>query len=118
MAKSVEVYSEEENGKRRSQITIIEKTQSKLNDLIEMFDFHNLDIVRKENEGNLSDMVPKLYLEQAYIIYILMDNARAYRYLKNCSKLFYSNKEYMWYFISEVNQKNIGRIIERDFGEF
>ena len=93
---------------------IDKKTNMKLVELVEKFDFESLKKIREDNEINLNETVPELYLEQAYISYVLFDYVKSYRYLRRCSKLFYSKKQYVWYFISEVNRKNVGRIIEQD----
>lgn len=97
------------------QIEIDTNPATKFSVEVENFDFAELRKLREENEVNLSDITPELYLEQAYISYILFDYAKAYRYLRICSKLFYAKKQYVWYFISEVNRKNVGKIIEQDF---
>ena len=85
-----------------------------IKDAIENFDFDRLIEIRNENEGKLEEYNPKLYLEQAYISYYLLEYEKAYRYLRICSHLFYRKKQYVWYFITEVNRKNIGKIIQRD----
>lgn len=108
------------NGKGKSPTNFdymqIDKTPvMKFSDAVENFDFVELKRLREENEINLSDITPELYLEQAYISYILFDYAKAYRYLRICSKLFYNKKQYVWYFISEVNRKNVGRIVAQDY---
>ena len=97
------------------EITIEHKPIFRFMIAVENFDFKELNAIREENEANLSEQSPELYLEQAYISYILFEYVKAYRYLRVCSKIYYKKKQYVWYFISEVNRKNIGRIIERDF---
>ena len=106
--KDVFIYK---NNKRRS----VNLEQIKIPEMeiaIENFDFSELRKIRERNEANLTDINPKLYLEQAYISYILFDYIKAYRYLRVSSKLFYRKKQYVWYFISEINRKNLGRLIK------
>ena len=111
--------SEKKNAFNRKIVKIEKKAISKLINIIETFDFEKLKNLREENEINLTDNTPELYLEQAYISYVLFEYSRAYRYLRISSNLFYKKKKYVWYFISEVNRKNVGKIIKGDFlGEY
>lgn len=75
------------------------------------FDFVGLRKIQENNELELSDACPELYLQQAYISYHLRDYVKSYNYLKKCSKLFYNCKQYTWYFISEFNRYNLCQLI-------
>lgn len=99
----------------REVVSVTENFTLEIAHAIEQFDFDKLKETRTNNEIKLTEQNPELYLEQAYISYLLHDYAKAYRYLRICSKLFYQKKQYVWYFISEFNRKNIGRLIENDF---
>ena len=112
LVERVELYSESQ-GKtiKRKEIEIEKKPESKIFELIKAFDFDGLRKIRNENELNLSEISPELYLEQAYISYVIFEDVRAYQYLRYATKIFYNQKKYVWYFITEVNRKNIGRLV-------
>lgn len=113
--KTVEIYKKKtKNEWKKKSVTVDVGETSKIVKAIENFDFEELRNIREENEAYLTDMTPKLYLEQAYISYILFEYVKSYRYLRICSQLFYKKKQFVWYFISEVNRYNLGRIIQQD----
>ncbi len=113
--KSVGIYKKKGKGEIQRKIINIEAgKRPEFVNAIENFDFDLLKCIREENEANLTDRTPELYLEQAYISYILFEYVKAYRYLRISSRLFYKKKQFIWYFISEVNRKNMGDIIQKD----
>lgn len=113
--KTVEIYKKKtKKGLQKKSVLVVGEGDSKIVKAIEDFDFEKLRNIREENEAYLTDMMPELYLEQAYISYVLFEYAKAYRYLRICSQLFYKKKQFVWYFISEVNRYNLGRIIQQD----
>lgn len=111
-AETIRVYdwSKEKKITKKS-FSIKKEKNKKLAKAIEEFDFGQLEDIRRENEINLSDVKPELYLEQAYISYVIFDYLQAYRYLRISSRLFYKKRNYVWFFISEVNRKNVGQSI-------
>lgn len=113
--KTVGIYKKKaEGGIWKKKISVEAEQISKIINPIEEFNFEKLKSIRDENETYLTDMTPELYLEQAYISYTLFEYTKAYRYLRICSQLFYKKKQFVWYFISEVNRKNLGKIIQGD----
>ena len=92
------------------EILIDKNVDMRMATMIEKFDFEQLRKVRKENDINLSEMNPELYMEQAYISYTISEYGEAYRYLRIASQLFYKKKKYIWHFIAEVNRKYVGKI--------
>jgi len=80
------------------------------------FDYEKMRQMRDENEINLTEEVPHLYLQQAYLCYVLEEYNKSYRYLRAASKIFYKKKMYIWYFISEMNRVHIGNMVELRFG--
>lgn len=115
-AETIRVYdwSKEKKIAKKSFSSKKEKNK-KLAKAIEEFDFGQLEDIRRENEINLSDVKPELYLEQAYISYVIFDYLQAYRYLRISSRLFYKKRNYVWFFISEVNRKNVGQSIVSNY---
>lgn len=112
---TVEIYKKKtKKGLQKKSISVVGGEIPKIVKAIEDFDFENLRKIREENEAFLTDMTPELYLEQAYISYVLFEYVKAYRYLRICSQLFYKKKQFVWYFISEVNRYNLGRLIHQD----
>ena len=80
-----------------------------------MFDFEGLKALQKENESNFSEEVtPELYLEQAYISYIIYEDVKAYKYLCIASDLFYRKQNYIWHLLTEINRKNVARHLRLD----
>lgn len=97
------------------EILIDKDVDMRIATMIEEFDFEQLRKVRKENDINLSEMNPELYMEQAYISYTISEYGQAYRYLRIASQLFYKKKKYVWHFIAEVNRRYVGKIATNDF---
>lgn len=77
------------------------------------FDFEKLRKIRRENNNFLNEDNPEMYLVQASISYYLEDYIASYNYLKQASKYFYHNQLYVYYFISEVNKKYLGKLIPK-----
>lgn len=101
--------------KNYKEIIIDKNVDMRIATMIEAFDFEQLRKVRKENDINLSEMNPELYMEQAYISYTISEYGQAYRYLRIASQLFYKKKKYVWHFIAEVNRRYVGKIATNDF---
>lgn len=113
--KSIIETVEISNGKQTpKRIKIGGDINCKIEEAIKEFDYDKLRCIKEENEADLSNNKPGLYLEQAYISYVLFEYDKAYRYLRISSQLFYKKNQIVWYFISEVNRKNLGRIIQSD----
>lgn len=108
--KQIEVFQKKGNKYLRRSVPIEKNHPSEFKRLIEVFDFDGLKNLRDINEARLSENSPELYLEQAYISYILFEYVKAYRYLRISSQLFYKKKDYVWYFISEFDRWNVGRL--------
>ena len=79
------------------------------------FDYKRIKELIKINECYLSDNDPGKHLQQAYLSYVLCDYLKSYYYLNRSSDLFYKKKQYTWYFISEFNRQNVGKLIIRSF---
>ncbi|MBD5544070.1 MAG: hypothetical protein HDR01_07515 [Lachnospiraceae bacterium] len=80
---------------------------------IAMYQFDEAAL-RKQKEKKdmiLSEEIPELYLEQAYICYWLEEYINAYKFLKQAAAASYSRKLYQWYFIAELNRHFLGKII-------
>lgn len=116
-AKQIEIYDTKGKNINKKEIGIDKKSETLVEKLTEMFDFEGLKALQEENEFDLSEETPELYLEQAYISYILGDGVKAYRYLHIASDLFFRKKNYIWHFLSEVNQKNIGKFTINGLGK-
>ena len=86
-----------------------------LEEAIRNFDFKKIREISELNEIKLSNENPNGYLKQAYIFYALFDYVKAYRYLRLSSQMFYKNKEYFMYFISEFDRHNLSNIIKTSF---
>lgn len=115
-AEKVKIYHTTKDKKKKVESFLIDKKDdTKIMRLIEEFDFEQLRKIRKENEINLLDADPELYLEQAYISYIILEYIEAYKYLRTASQVFYRKKNYVKFFISEMNRKYVGRIVVCDF---
>lgn len=115
-AEKVRIYHTTKEKKKKVEFfTVNKKTDIKIAKLIEEFDFEQLRKTRKENEINLSEANPELYLEQAYISYIIFEYIEAYKYLRSASQLFYRKKNYVKFFISEMNRKYVGQIVVNDY---
>lgn len=114
----VVIYSNNKDGIIENIIPVEKKKVFRIRQLVEEFDFVGLKNLRDENETYLTERTPGLYLEQAYISYILFEYVKAYRYLRISSQLFFKKKDYVWYFISEFNRLNVGKIawIDRKTG--
>lgn len=117
---TIEIYKK--NG--IEQIELKDHNEEKMN-IPEMFkcvfdfNFTELRNIREKNENNLNENTPGLYMEQAYISYILFDYLKAYKYLRASSAIFYRKKQYVMYFISEYDRKNVGNLIVHDiYGKY
>lgn len=117
---TIEIYKK--NG--IEQIELKDHNEEKMN-IPEMFkcvfdfNFTELRNIREKNETNLNENTPGLYMEQAYISYILFDYLKAYKYLRASSAIFYRKKQYVMYFISEYDRKNVGNLIVHDiYGKY
>ena len=109
--KEVVIYSKNKKRGIKKNSTLVDKGKApKIKQLVEEFDFNGLKCLRDENETCLTEHTPELYLEQAYISYMLFEYVKAYRYLRISSQLFFKKKDYVWYFISEFNRLNVGKI--------
>lgn len=113
-AEKVKIYHTTKE-KKAEFFLIQKKDNTKIMKLMEEFDFEQLRKIRKENEINMSEADPELYLEQAYISYIILEYIEAYKYLRIASQIFYRKKNHVKFFISEMNRKYVGRIVEYDF---
>lgn len=109
--KQIEIYDTKGKNINKKEIGINKKSETLVEKLIEMFDFGGLKALQEENEFDLSEETPELYLEQAYISYILDEDVRAYRYLCVASDLFYRKKNYIWHLLTEINRKNVAKLI-------
>lgn len=74
------------------------------------FDYMQLDSIKNKNAMKLASDVPDLYMQQAYISVLLNDHYTAYNCLKNAAKIYYHNKNFMWYFLAEFNRKHVGKV--------
>lgn len=111
-AKKIELYDNKGNNINKKEIGIAKKTVTSVEKLIEMFYFEGLKALQKENESNFSEEVtPELYLEQAYISYIIYEDVKAYKYLCIASDLFYRKQNYIWHLLTEINRKNVAKLI-------
>ncbi len=90
------------------------QVNSDLFESIRTFNYSKLISIREINDCYLAKDTPLLYLQQAYISYWLQDYLLAYQYLKNSSQLFYEAKLYAWFFISEYNRLQIGKLLCRN----
>lgn len=81
---------------------------------ISNFDYKKLQELKEFNSKILSEARPELYLQQAYICSFLGDYLSAYYCLDNAATFFYRKREYIWYFISLWNKRNVSQIIVVD----
>lgn len=93
----------------------IELNVKELQKLIYRFDYEKLYNLKEHNAMRLSSDHPELYMQQAYICAYLNEYYNAYNCLKNAAKIYYKNKDYVWYFIAEFNRKYVGKICRDPF---
>ena len=85
-------------------------SENTISKLIFSFDYQKLYEIKNSNLGRLGIDSPDLYMQQAYISALLNDYYYAYRSLSTASKIYYKNKNYVWYFFAEFNRKHVGNI--------
>lgn len=95
---------------RMSRVDLRENTEDSIDKLLYLFDYKSLSELKTNNTMKLAADSPKLYMQQAFICSLLNEYYSAYNCLKNASKIFYSNKEYTWYFLAEFNRKYVGKV--------
>lgn len=96
-------------GRKRKEIKIDNQKESLIEQEIFNFDFQGLKEILKKNNPKLSSDNPELYMQQAYISAFLNDYYNAYNYLKLAAQIFYNQRNYIWYFIAELNRKYVGK---------
>ena len=100
---------EEENGSY-SKVQLDENNSDEIEESVYKFDYKRLDSIKNHNVAKLNSDFPDLYMQQAYIAVLLNDYYAAYNCLKNAGKIYYRNKNFVWYFLAEFNRKYVGKI--------
>ncbi|MED4452506.1 SIR2 family protein [Metabacillus fastidiosus] len=92
------------------------KRENNLMDLLMKFDYIGIkEWVGKETYEVVIDGNENDFLKKSYAFYKTQQFYEAYKLLKRISDSAFRSKNYLLYFISEFNRKNVGRIIIRSF---
>ena len=97
-------------------INLRRECNEEIGNLIYQFNYKKLDYIKRKNATQLGCDSPELYMQQAYICSLMNDYYTSYGCLKNASKIYYKNKNYMWYFIAEFNRKYVGNVCINTLG--
>ena len=102
-------YSSKHN---HQEIKISNNNANDIEELMISFDYEGMHTLLDNSIHNLSLSNPDLLLKAAFICIALNDYGLAYNFLKNAGSLFYSNKSYVWYYITIFNQKYVGKLLQ------
>lgn len=89
--------------------------ENKIYSYIRTFDYGGINDLISSYKVELTDNEPIKYIELGYMHYLMNDYIEAYRCMTRASKLFFSQYNYIWYIISEINRLNIYSILKSDF---
>lgn len=91
------------------------RIENKIYSYIRTFDYGGINDLISSYKVELTDNEPIKYIELGYMHYLMNDYIEAYRCMTRASKLFFSQYNYIWYIISEINRLNIYSILKSDF---
>lgn len=91
-------------------VRLCNNSNDQIEKYVSNFDYMQLDNIKNQNAMKLTSDAPDLYMQQAYISVLLNDHYTAYNCLKNAARIYYHNKNFIWYFLAEFNRKYVGKV--------